>query len=283
MSADYDLMTLARAFIQTGELDDALDALNAQLTAVPDDSEARRLRAEVFARRTAAHDLLAAVADLEALDDRAASDWLRLSGLYERLGDLAAALRAVEVAAAVEPDDPRLIEREVTLLIRLGDAAAARARASSLPETWTWLQLRGTAAEAAGDHAAAVIDFTRALEVFPATPAGSGDTALLDAARAHLITLRASAEWAAGDLDLADADYAAAAQILPGDPLLPFNRGMIAAARGDLTAARALCAAAYASASPRIREVMRAEAARSGHLGLLGLADTMDTSDTDEG
>ncbi|HRL13690.1 MAG TPA: hypothetical protein PKX07_17550, partial [Aggregatilineales bacterium] len=113
--------------------------------------------------------------------------------------------------------------------------------------------------------------------------AGSRDAALLDAARAHLITLRASAAWAAGDLVLADADYAAAAQILPGDPLLPFNRGMIAAARGDLTAARALCAAAYASASPRRREGLRAEAARSGHLALLGLSDTTDTSDTNEG
>lgn len=282
MSAGYDPMTLARAFIQTGELDDALDALNAQLTAVPDDSGARRLRAEVLARRTAKPDLLAAIADLEALAERDASDWLRLSGLYERLGDLPAALRAVEVAAAVEPDDLRLIEREVMLLIRLGHAEAARARASSLPETWTWLQLRGTAAGAAGDHAAAVAHFTQALAVFPAKPAGSRDTALLDAARAHLITLRASAAWAGGDLDQADADYGAAAQILPGDPLLPFNRGMIAAARGDLAAARALCAAAYASASPRRREVLRAEAARSGHLALLGLADTSDT-DTNEG
>lgn len=280
MSAGYDPMTLAWAFIQTGELDDALDALNAHLAAAPDDTGARRLRAEVLARRTAAPDLLAAVADLEALAERTASDWLRLSGLYERLGDLPAALRAVEVAAAVEPDDLRLIEREVTLLIRLGDADKARARASSLPETWTWLQLRGTAAAAAGDHAAAVTDFTRALDVFPVTPAESRDAALLDAARAHLITLRASAAWAVGDLDLADADYAAAAQILPRDPLLPFNRGMIAAARGDLTAARALCAAAYASASPRIREVMRAEAARSGQLALLG---QLDTTDRDEG
>jgi tetratricopeptide (TPR) repeat protein len=270
MTHDYSPMTLARAFVQSGELADALEALNAQLDAVPDDADARRLRAEVLARRSDAVSWLAAIADLEAVAGHTASDWLRLSGLYDRLDDLPAALRAVEVGLVADPADVRLIEREVTLLIRLGQHTAALARASAMPETWSWLKLCGSAAVAAGDFQAALTFFTRALAAFPAVDSERG-AALLDAARAHLIVLRASAALAAGDLDLADRDYQTAALLLPRDPLLAFNRGMIAAARGDLEAARTLCRTAYAAASAHVRAVMHDEAARSGYLPVLTL------------
>ena len=40
---DYNPITLADAFIQAGELDDALDALNQHLEANPSDDDARRV------------------------------------------------------------------------------------------------------------------------------------------------------------------------------------------------------------------------------------------------
>ncbi|MBZ0278924.1 MAG: tetratricopeptide repeat protein, partial [Anaerolineae bacterium] len=44
----YSPMQLAEAFIKTGELTDALDALNQQLETVPQDDYARRLRSQVL-------------------------------------------------------------------------------------------------------------------------------------------------------------------------------------------------------------------------------------------
>ncbi|MEO1163713.1 MAG: tetratricopeptide repeat protein, partial [Chloroflexota bacterium] len=44
----YTPMQLAETFLKTGELEDALDALNQQLEAEPADEEARRLRVQVL-------------------------------------------------------------------------------------------------------------------------------------------------------------------------------------------------------------------------------------------
>ena len=40
----YSPLQLAQAFIKTGEIEDALDALNQHLEATPSDDETRRLR-----------------------------------------------------------------------------------------------------------------------------------------------------------------------------------------------------------------------------------------------
>ncbi len=82
----YSPMELAEAFIQTGELPDALDALNQQLTAYPDDETARRLRAQVLMRLPGEEHLRAALHDLDQLASPTAEDGLLRGILLEQLG-----------------------------------------------------------------------------------------------------------------------------------------------------------------------------------------------------
>jgi tetratricopeptide (TPR) repeat protein len=249
-------MQLAEAFAQTGELDDALDALNQQLAADPHDNTARRLRAQVVARMPGADNLRAALADLDRITDPTAADALRRVVLLEQLGDAAAAAAAATNGHAAFPDDRALAERLFYLVLRRKEYAAGRALLENMPRTWNWLHKAGDLAaedgraeDAPGYYTAALADLE--VRFAPTDDFGQGIRAMILAARARVYA-------ALNALAAADADYAAAMALVPDDPLLPFWRGFVVADQGETQPAGDLLRAAFALANDSFKTQMRA-------------------------
>jgi hypothetical protein len=151
----YDALQLAEAFIQAGELPDALDALNAHLATQADDADALRLRAALRLRLRTVDDLRAGLADLEALQEPTADDHIQRSIILGELAEWPAARDAAMAARALRPADERIAERYLLTLGRCGEYAAARTLLESLPRTWRWLEWAGDLARDAGDPLAA--------------------------------------------------------------------------------------------------------------------------------
>ena len=128
----YSPLQLAQAFIQTGEIEDALDALNEHLDTTPDDTEGRRLRAQVLARIPGETALRKALADLDALSEQTAHDYILRSALWEKLGRGAESLEAAARGHQTHPEDERLIERYLYVLRTQGDFAGARKLAARI-------------------------------------------------------------------------------------------------------------------------------------------------------
>lgn len=261
----YTPMELAQAFIKTGEIDDALEALNQQLSAAPDDQTARRLRAEVLARRPDAASLRAAIEDLNGLDQQEPTDLLRIAGLFERLGEVDAALSLIHKARSLYPDDVRLTEREILLLIGQGGHAAALEIIAQQPQAWQWMQLAGDASVRAGQYPQAVDYYTQAITQLAARLTDD-ESAWANGMRARLLLARASARLKLGALDAADADYVAAGTLIAADPMIQFNRAVIIALRGDLQSAKTVIRSVYEQASPALRDVMRADLEQDARL-----------------
>src|SRR5262245_6743475 len=107
----YTPLQMAEAFIQTGELQDALDALNQHLDANPSDDDARRMRAQVLMRLRRPEDLATALSDLQQLDVASTQDRLNLAILLEQRSDHQAASEILEKLHADDPQDERIAER----------------------------------------------------------------------------------------------------------------------------------------------------------------------------
>lgn len=240
----YSPLDLAEAFIKTGELTDALDALNEHLAQSPDDLTARQTRAAVHLRLDHLQDALDDLAGLNSPDDR-----LTRSTIYERMGDLTSALQAVET----DTSHDRLIERRLHLMQKLGQISKARQLVESLPRTWRWSQWSGDLAAADQDFAVAVSHYAAALSTLPPI-----DTHALRGIAARLLLARGDAYLALEQWDAADADYAAAAVYIPDEPMIPFNRGIIRYHQGEEEAGLAQCEAAIQAAPEIMRQAMRA-------------------------
>jgi tetratricopeptide (TPR) repeat protein len=252
----YTPLELAQAFIQTGELEDALDALNQQLTDQPDDENSRRLRIAVLLQLRGDDHLQTALADSQQLTDLSAEDYVRRSLIFERLDEVDSALRVLGEARALAPNDERLVERHLHLLLLLqDDLTQARELVASQPQTWRWLQWAGDLAMQAGEQAAAVTHYSAALTQLEAR----FDLAREKYARAmqaRLLLTRADAFRHLEHIEQAEADYKAAAAIIPDEPLIPFGRGLVAALRGDMSTAIALCQEALSQANATLRNQM---------------------------
>lgn len=159
----YSPMQLAEAFIQTGELSDAVEALNTQIEANPTDDAARRLRSAVRLRLDGQHDLQLALADLDALTEVGADDHVQRSIIQQRLGDWKQAHGSMESARSLRPSDEWVAERYALTLEHTQGVAAARAFVATQPQTWRWLQLAGDLARAMGDVIAADAHYAAAL------------------------------------------------------------------------------------------------------------------------
>jgi tetratricopeptide (TPR) repeat protein len=253
----YTPMQLAEAFIQTGELADALQAIDQQLGARPDDDHARRLRAAVLLRLDALAD---ALHTLDQLAVPGAADHAQRAIILERGGDLPGALAAMRAAHEADPADSRLTERYIRLLSASGEHELALALARSQPRTWRWLQWEGDLLAQSGDDRMATARYGLALAQLEAQPdeAAAGYLAPL---RARLLLARAHAYRRLGEYALAGEHYAAADDIMPNDPAIPFYRGLIHAAQGDSETAEALCRAALQQAAPEVAAGLRAELA----------------------
>ena len=272
----YTDLELAEVFIKTGELDDALAALERQLTNLPQDDHARRLRIEVLARMPDVASLTNALQDVNALAQQMPADFMLHSVILTKLGRDADALHALVQGCQTYPDDERLVEHHLQLLKKQGKIDQARgivaAQIKIKGDSWRWLQWAGDLAVSAGDDRAAVAHYDSALTMIQSrysvqtdqTARLLSDPAMSDAAAmtipgvvARLLLTRADACLRLNRLDDADAGYQRAAMLIPNDPMIPFNRGLIALRRSDLDGAVGLCRPAWIAATPMLQEQMQ--------------------------
>ncbi len=250
----YSPLELAHAFIKTGELDDALEALTQHLDNHPDD-ESRRLRAQVLMRLPGDDNLRAALRDFDTLSEHTIDDSVRRSIVLERLGEWRQAVQAMRHICAQDERDERLAERLVQLLIVGEEWAEANRLVDTMPRTWRWLQWSGDIATCMGDAARAALRYGLALAQietrFDFTIDRWGR-----ALKARLLLARGNAYCQQNQLDAAESDFDSAAELVPDDPMLPFYRAVIAALRDDVDEAVKLCKHALAHATDAIRTEM---------------------------
>lgn len=241
----YPPMQLAHAYIRTGELADALAALNDQLAQHPDDAEARRLRAAVLLRVPGSDHLAKALADLEHLPAKTAADYMQLSVLAERLGDYPRATAAMRQAVTADPQDARLLERLLGLHMQQGDWPGALAIVRAQAADWRWRQWEGDIRLRMQEFAAAAAAYEQALALLAArTPEANP---LLRAMHTRMVLAQAYALRRCGQYAAAEQGYRAAQQAQPDDPTIAFNLGTLRALRGDLAGGVAACRAALAA------------------------------------
>src|SRR5688572_21528599 len=113
----YTPMELAEVFLKTGEIQDALDALNQELSENPDNETARRLRIQTLTSLGRDANLQQAASDFAKISAPSAEDYQRLSILQEKLGLLDLAIAAIHKARKLAPQDERLTERYLDLLL----------------------------------------------------------------------------------------------------------------------------------------------------------------------
>lgn len=235
----YTPMQLASAFIKTGELADALDALNAHLTDNPADDAALRLRAGVLLRLGDDH-LPAVIADLRAITQPDVDDAVTLSVAYARLGDGTAAVTSIESAVRQYPHDERLAERLLQLYLQQRRIADALTLIRQQPRVWRWLIHEGDVLVMQGDDTLATARYGLALAQLNEHRQQIASAALT-AIYAQVLLSRAHAYRRSGLLEQADADYAASAELMPDEPTTAFNRGVILALQGDVNGAVVVC------------------------------------------
>ncbi len=236
----YTPMELANAFIRTGELTDALDALNDQLSQHPDDTEARRLRAAVRLRIGDLTALAEAHADLAALRDKTTGDYVQISLIAERRNELSAAIDAMTAACQLAPQDARLYERLVGLHMKAGDYAAALACVQQQPTDWRWGQWEGDIRSNMGDYVGAIEAYQRVIHDLDSR-FDAHTNRVVGAIRTRVLMACGFVCRRSGRYDLADLLYDDAEIYYPDDTAIPFNRGLIRVLRGDLEAGARLC------------------------------------------
>jgi hypothetical protein len=254
----YTPLDLAAALIQTGELADALAALNQHLAQQPQDDRARRLRAGVLKHLGGDDQLRAALADLEQLTDPTAGDAIQQSILLEQAGDPAGAQAILAQAHARWPDDERLTERFLSLLLAQNQAETALAVVREQTQTWRWLQWEGDVLTALGDDVTATARYGLALAQLEGL-IQPDNARYFGPIKARLLLARAAAYHRLNLPDQADAHYEAAGQIIPDDPTIGYNRGLLAWERGDHDAAVHMCRTALAAASESLRARLLAD------------------------
>ncbi len=244
----YSAWERVGAFIQAGEVDEALEALAEHLEAQPDDVRARRLRIQALRYRPADGNIDLAWADFEHLDEPLPEDYIALALLLAP-GD---ALSILRVGLEQWPEHEGLAERCVHLMLAQDERESALMLLRSQPATWRWRQLEGDILAAQGDAMLATACYSQALDQLGQLK----ENPYLEPIKTRLHLARAATYRRLGFLDQAGQDYSAAEAIIPDDPVIPFNRGLIAWLQGDEEAALELCRPALAQANPRLREEM---------------------------
>jgi tetratricopeptide (TPR) repeat protein len=255
----YSPLQLAEAHLRMGELSDALAALDAYLAETRDDA-ALRLRAAVRLRLPGEAALRGALADLDALAEPNAGDWLQRSVVWQHLGDWNAAADAALNASAMQPEDERIAERTLLTLEMSGRQDEAAALLARMPRTWRWLQLSGDWAGRQGDWASAFARYAEALDHLQ-TVLDAGTNPLAASLRGTLAAARAGAALNLGEYAQAAEDYRLAAETFPRDLGLPLMQAVALGLAGEMTAATQLAQTLLAEA-PHLRELLRHQITR---------------------
>jgi tetratricopeptide (TPR) repeat protein len=252
----YSPMQLAESFIKTGELTDALDALNQQLEEQPHDDEARRLRIDVLLRLAEVDYLQSALADINTLAEITAADYQRESVLYERLGDTAKAIESMHKAHKLAPADERLSERLLNLLMAQKHYAAALELVREQEKSWRWLQYEGDVLVLMGDDTLATARYGLVLAQLE-TFEGVMRADYLQGIKARVLLVRAHAYRRLQQIENAREHYQAAQLLLLKDPTISFNLGLLDALSGDIDSAVTQCRAALTNAPQILQDEMR--------------------------
>lgn len=256
----YSPIELAEAFIRTGELGDALDALNPYLDTYPQDATALRLRAAVLMRLPGEHHAHAALADLNQLASKTADDYVQQSVIWQMgLGDWQQAVRATEQAHQLAPEDNRITERLLMLYDHEDERDKARALLATLPDTWRWQQLAGDLAHKAQDVETAIAHYAHALELLNHLM----DTTTNPIARnlmGMIASSRAAVHLEAGHLDAAESDYRMTAEIFPKDLSYSLMVGVTLALQNKLDDAVDICRSILQD-EPSLDALLREQAA----------------------
>jgi len=256
----YSPVELAEAFIRTGELADALGALNPHLAANPSDEVALRLRAAVLMRLPGEDHARAALADLDKLGTKTADDYVQQSVIWQLgLGDWSQALKSTKQAHQLSPDDERITERLLMLYDHVGELDKAQALITTLPQTWRWLQLAGDLAQKAHQPELAIEHYNRAT-VLLEDKMDTIHNPIAQNIMGMLTGSRAAAQLTAGRLPAAEFDYRAAADAFPTDLSYSLMVGITLALQGKLDEAVMLCRSVLQD-EPSLEVMLREKAA----------------------
>jgi tetratricopeptide (TPR) repeat protein len=251
----YTPMQLAEAFLKTGEIQDALDALNQELRDTPDNETARRLRIQTLTSLGGQPNLEQATHDFATISTLTAEDYQRLSILQERLGAIPASIEAISKARQLAPQDERLTERYLDLLLRQKAYQAALELVKQQGSAWRWLEREGDILALLGDDLTATGRYGLVLTQLDNFE-GVIRPDYLQALKARVLLARAHAYRRLGEADIAQEHYQSAQLFLPKDPTIAFNLGLLEALRGDRAAAISQCQSALNSASPSLKDEM---------------------------
>ncbi|MBI1280854.1 MAG: hypothetical protein GC179_22210 [Anaerolineaceae bacterium] len=256
----YSPIELAEAFIRTGELADALDALNPHLEANPTDGTALRLRAAVLMRLPGEDYARAALADLNKLDSKNADDYVQESVIWQLgFGDWSQALKSTEQAHNLAPNDERITERLLMLYDHEGELDKAQALIETLPQTWRWLQLAGDVAHKAHQSVLAIEHYSQAITLLK-QKMDTENNPIAQNIMGMLVGSRAAAQLEAGRLPAAEADYHAAADTFPTDLSYSLLVGVTLALQNKVDEAVLLCRSVLED-EPTLEIMLREKAA----------------------
>jgi tetratricopeptide (TPR) repeat protein len=251
----YTPMELADAFLKTGEIQDALDALNQELSERPDNETARRLRIQILISLAGETHLLQAISDFTRIAAPLAEDYQRLSILQEKLGAIPDAITAISKAREIAPKDERLTERYLDLLLAQKAYQSALNLVREQNSVWRWLEHEGDILVLLGDDTTATARYGLVLAQLAAFE-GVMRPDYLQALKARVLLARAHAYRRLGQADIAQELYQAAQTLLPKDPTIAFNLGLLETLRGDKAAAIIQCQQALDSASSGLKDEM---------------------------
>ena len=249
----YHPLELAAAFIQTGELDDALVALNQHLDENPADDDARRMRIKVLQHLGDEAGLRAAQDDFARLPTHTLNDVISYSLLLEQSGDHDGALATIAQGYRRWPANERIIERYLQLLARANDTETALSIVRQQPRTWRWWQWEGDILAMQGDDTTATARYGLALASLDNM---LGDDPYAAPVKASILLARAHAYRRLQHFQQADDHYAAAAQLVPNDPTITFARGLLRFLQGEMAVAAETCRSALAEATPALYKQM---------------------------
>lgn len=256
----YSPLQLAEAFIRTGELADALDALNPHIEANPNDEAALRLRAAVLMRLPGENHARAALEDLNRITAPTSEDFVQQSIIWQMgLGDWQQAMLMTEQARARTNTDERIAERLLMLYEHTGNLNKAKALIHEQPQNWRWLQLAGDLAQKAADYDAAKTAYTQALTDLEAK-LSAAQNAITHNIKGMILGSRAAAFLKLGQPKNAEADYIAAAEFLSTDLSYSLMAGVAAALDGQHEQAYALCQSVLRD-EPQLAELLREQVA----------------------
>lgn len=251
----YTPLQMADAFIQAGELPEALDALNQHIQENPNDIAAFRLRISVRLRLGDEENLLAALVDSEAIPQKSADDYRQVSVIQQRLGNLGAAEDAMRAALGLAPGDLRMTERLVDVLQQEGELQAALEIVREQARSWNWMQWEGDLLQQLGDHMMATARYGLALAQLSEYE-GQMRQDYLQSLQARLLLARAESYRHLEQYDVSRQHYEAAQKLLPDDPAIAFNLGILTALSGDAAGGTEQCRTALQSASETMRREM---------------------------